>query len=385
MSQFRRRLMMMALANNNVSSIRTDLVTWEDLYKVFPKWTFIREYNGSYKIYKDYDKDRLTWEDLYKIVPPGIYFEISSDGVVSYHNEDNYGYPHKKAYVRMSDFRKIFPVGLTFEMDNDEITIVYDPSVTNTNEDPNKILSYMDLYKIVPKGIIFYKRDGDLLIRQVEQTIQPVSSNLPDITECSNTPVFYNSLMDTHYVRMCDFYQILPSGLKLELDASANPIITYTQSLDYMKSDVVTFGELQSVISYFGNKKLVVNRDGKVELSTHTTLYTSSTPVTWGIVREVIPKGVTMVRMNNDTYKFVYNSNDVSDLEIAGEEVTWMDLSRIIPFGVNCNNGFFTKVNQYPIYLSYYNQPITKDFLAYFTNGLKVQVNDATGELSLVK
>ena len=86
----------------------------------------------------------------------------------------------------------------------------------------------MDLYKIVPKGIIFYKRSGDLLIRQVEETVQTVSSNLPDITECDNVPSFYTTIMDDHYVRLCDFYKIFPSGFMLELDASAQPTITYS-------------------------------------------------------------------------------------------------------------------------------------------------------------
>ena len=205
MSNYRRRLLMTALGGTQPSS--DNIVTWGYLKSIIPDNTFIRKIQDTYKICRNYDADVLTWGKLDEVIPHGFYFTIENDKIITNYPEDVQNYPHKDAVVTKANLRHIFPVGTKVEFTDNDIYLTYDPSITII-ENENDTASMMDLYKIIPYGIIFYIQSGTLVISQEIENVKMVAEL--NISE-SKPDISYSSLSDNYYVTLKDLYELKES------------------------------------------------------------------------------------------------------------------------------------------------------------------------------
>ncbi len=381
MSNYRRRLMMTALGTNAQPS-SNNAVTWGYLRKIIPDNTFIRKIQDTYKICRNYDKDVLTWGKLDEIIPHGFYFTIENDKIVTNYPDEVQNYPHKDAVVTKADLRHIFPVGTKVEFTDNDIYLTYDSTITIT-ENENDTASMMDLYKVIPNGIIFYIQSGTLVISQEIETVKMVgelniSESKPDIP--------YSLLSDNCYVTLKDLYEIIPSGVKITSDG-----LTYDNTLDYNDQSPVTAEYFYSI---FPSTKRIKYQPFKLEKSAYNifekvlmedTVFEplpDSKYLTWNDLRKYIPNGVVYVKDADGFYYATYDVERVRCHDALIATITRKDLSDIIPFGVSVDeNGHTSKNIDYPISLPDYTKPISKYFLhSIIPLGTVIEYDGTTGE-----
>lgn len=379
MSNYRRRLLMAALGEIQPSS--SNAVTWGYLRSIIPDNTFIRKDQDTYKIYRNYDKDILTWGKLNEVIPQGFYFTIENDKIVINHPSDSQEYPHKDAIVTKGDLRRIFPVGIKVEVTDNEIYLTYDSAITIT-ENQNDSASIIDLYKIVPKGIIFYIGSSSLVVSQEIETVKMVGEL--DISD-ENPDIPYSLLSDNCYVTLKDLFEIIPSGVKVTSTG-----FTYDNTLDYNDSTPVTADYFYSIFP--SNKRIkyepfkLNNNSDKVTMEDMAVEpLEGSAYLTWNDLRKYIPNGVVYDKNAEEKYYATYDLERVRCYDVLTDTITRKELSDVIPFGVSINeSGEFTKNIAYPISLPDYTKPISKQFLhSIIPIGITIVYDDATGVASI--
>lgn len=380
MTKFRRRLLMSVAAGVEPAT-RTDLVTWEKLFSVIDKGVFIRNINGEYKIFKDYNacSGFITWAELYQVIEPEIYFTIENNQIKTNYDISN-GKPHPQAFVSIGELRKIFPYGFKVSNVNGAVELEYDESLVSNDDDPNRFATPIDLFKIIPHGIEFFLIGGELIIRNLGLNKEH-AVDLEDLSQCDELPnIYHNAPLDS-CPSLRDLFEIIPSGVTINSDSQ----LVYNNALDYCDTTPVTYREFMSIV--YNNFRLVKDQYNNISAEPYNFEVDSATldtPITWGVIRSIIPDGVTVSQMSSGEYYFRYSKSSVWADSLSTNTVTRRELSKIIPYGLYVSlleDGelSFMENLDHIIWYDRFDNPFTESVLDSILNGHTVNVDDYTG------